>query len=186
VEGGEARALLRKLLREHAVLRGDFVLSSGQRSNYYFDARRVTLSAAGAGLVGRVLFEALQDLEVDAVAGLAVGADPIVASVAVVAGLAGCSLDGIIVRKDAKAHGVGGRIVGPWRAGLRVAVVDDTLTTGSSLLTAARAIEEAGGRVRGAYVLVDREEGGREAVEAAGYSCHAVFSRSEVLGDEMH
>ena len=179
----EALHALRALLRRQAVLRGDFVLASGRRSDFYLDARIVTLSSSGAWLVGRTFNECLAGHPVDAVAGLAIGADPIVAAIATFAGFAGRELDGLIVRKDRKEHGTGRRIEGPWRDGLRVAVVDDTLTTGASSLEAARAIEDAGGTVEGVYALIDREAGAREAIRAAGYSFCALFTAVELLAE---
>lgn len=174
---------LRLLLRRHAVLRGDFVLSSGQRSPYYLDARLVTLSSAGAWLVGRAFEECLAGHDVDAVAGLAIGADPIVAAIAAYAGSVGRALDGLIVRKERKEHGAGRLIEGPWRAGLRVAIVDDTLTTGASSLQAAGVVSEAGGSVEGVYALIDREQGARAAIEAAGYAFTALFTARELLDE---
>lgn len=179
----DARSQLLELLRDHAVLRGDFVLSSGLRSPYYLDARLVTLSARGAPLVGQVFLDALPLPDIDAVAGLAIGADPIVTAVAAVSGIKGLAIDGLIVRKQAKEHGAGRRIEGPWREGIRVAVVDDTLTTGGSSLEAARAVEDAGGQVRGVYALIDRGQGAADAVAAAGYTFTAVFTAAEVLRD---
>jgi orotate phosphoribosyltransferase len=170
------------LLRRDAVLRGDFVLASGRRSDYYLDARLVTLSAAGAWLVGQVFVERLQGEGVNAVAGLAIGADPIVAAIATCAGSLGLHIDGFIVRKERKEHGAGRRIEGPWRDGLRVAIVDDTLTTGASSLEAARAAEEEGASIEGVYALIDREQGAREAIEHAGYSFNAFFTAHELLG----
>jgi orotate phosphoribosyltransferase len=169
------------LLRRRAVLRGDFVLTSGQRSEFYLDARIVTLSSEGAWLVGQAFADCLDGHEVDAVAGLAIGADPIVAAIATYAGSIGRPLDGLIVRKERKEHGAGRRIEGPWRDGLRVAVVDDTLTTGASSLEAARAVQEAGGSVEGVYALIDREQGARRAIESAGYSFSALFTADELL-----
>jgi orotate phosphoribosyltransferase len=168
------------LLRQKAVLHGDFVLSSGQRSNVYLDARRVTLSAEGSVLVGRVFLDALGGAGAEAIAGLTLGADPIVAAIALMSGLDGLALDGLIVRKERKEHGAGRRIEGPWRPGLRVAVVDDTLTTGASSLSAARAVEEEGGHVCGVYALIDREQGARQAIERAGYAFHAIFTAAEL------
>ena len=181
MNGAEARARLLSLLRERALLRGDFVLSSGRHSSYYLDARIVTLSAEGSGLVGTVFLDALAGAGVQAAAGLTMGADPIVSAIAVVAGLHGDARDGLIIRKEPKSHGVGRQIEGPWREGLRVAVVDDTLTTGASCLTAARALAEAGGVVAGVYALIDREEGAREAIEAAGYQYHPIFHAHEIV-----
>ncbi len=172
---------LRGLLRREAVLRGDFVLSSGQHSDYYLDARLVTLSSAGAWLVGQAFLERFHDHEVSGVAGLAIGADPIVAAIATCAGSLGRHLDGFIVRKERKEHGAGRRIEGPWRDGLRIAIVDDTLTTGASSLEAARAVEEAGASIEGVYALIDREQGARAAIEAAGYSFASLFTASELL-----
>jgi orotate phosphoribosyltransferase len=176
-----ARSRLLEILRRRAVLRGDFLLSSGQHSTYYIDARQVTLSSEGSYLVAELFLRYWTSDQLDAVAGLAVGADPIVAAIATVAGLTGRSIDGVIVRKDAKAHGTGGRLVGPWSEGMRVAVVDDTFTTGASALVTARAIEEAGGHVVGVYALIDREQGAREAIEANGYSFTAIFRAKELL-----
>jgi orotate phosphoribosyltransferase len=172
---------LKMLLRRRAVLRGDFVLSSGRHSEFYLDARIVTLSSEGAWLVGQVFTACLNEHGVDAVAGLAIGADPIVAAIATFAGSIGRPLDGLIVRKERKEHGAGRRIEGPWREGLRVAIVDDTLTTGASSLEAARAVQEAGGTVEGVYALIDREQGARRAIESAGYSFSAIFTAGELL-----
>ena len=184
MDPGQARARLLALLRECAVLHGDFVLSSGQRSSVYLDARLVTLSAAGSSLVGLVFLDALRDSGAEGVAGLTLGADPIVSAIAVMAGLSGNTLDGLVVRKGPKEHGLARRIEGPWRAGLRVAIVEDTLTTGASSLEAAQAVREAGGHICGIYGLIDREQGAREAIEAAGYSFHAIFTASEVMRRE--
>lgn len=179
-----ARSALLRLLRSHALLRGDFVLASGQRSSYYLDARLVTLSSEGSRLVGEAFFETLQGADVHAVAGLTLGADPIVTAIAVVSGPRGTPIDGLIVRKEQKSHGTGKRIEGPWREGLRVAIVEDTMTTGASALEAAAAVVEAGGEICGVYGLVDRRQGARDAVEAAGYAFHALLTIEEVLGDE--
>jgi orotate phosphoribosyltransferase len=163
------------------VLRGSFVLSSGQTSDYYLDARLVTLSASGSCLVGELFFQVLPVASIGAVAGLTVGADPIVSSIATVAGLRGVGLDGLIVRKQAKNHGAARRIEGPWSDGIRVSIVDDTLTTGASALVAAEAIKQEGGIVDGIFALIDREQGARQAIESAGYSFTALFTANELL-----
>jgi orotate phosphoribosyltransferase len=180
---GDVRARLLTILRERALLRGEFVLSSGARSSYYLDARLVTLSSAGSPLVGKVFLDALPPSGIDGVAGLTVGADPIVTAIALTAGLAGRNLDAFIVRKQRKEHGAGRLIEGPWKEGVRVAVVDDTLTTGASSLEAAQAVEEAGGHVAGIYALIDREQGARSAIERAGYPFTALFTASEVQSE---
>lgn len=182
-EGAHSRLLWE--LREHAVLHGEFVLSSGARSTYYLDARRVTLSATGAALVGELFLDALAETGISGVAGLTLGADPIVSAIVTLAGTRDMRLDGFLVRKEAKGHGTARRIEGPWRPGLRVAVVDDTLTTGSSSLAAAAAVEEAGSEVTGIYALIDREQGAREALAAAGYKLTVLFTARELLGHDM-
>lgn len=176
-----ARRDLLPILRREAVLRGDFVLSSGARSSYYIDARRVTLSSAGAALIGVVVLDLALAMGAEAVAGLTLGADPIVASVATVAGLTDKRMDALIVRKAAKAHGTGRRTEGPWTDGVAVAIVDDTFTTGTSALEAASAVLNQGGKIAGVIALIDREQGARQAVEAAGYRFERVFSADDVL-----
>lgn len=185
VAGDDARARLLSLLHNQAVLRGDFVLSSGVRSPYYLDARLVTLSARGASLVAEVFLDSLPLSMIDAVAGLTVGADPIVVAIATLSGVSETAIDALIVRKQPKGHGAGRRIEGPWHEGIRVAIVDDTLTTGASSLEAAHAVEEAGGEVRGVFALIDRGEGARDAVEGAGYRFSAIFTADEVLRDPV-
>lgn len=178
---GDPRGALLQLLRRDAVLRGDFVLSSGQRSSYYLDARRVTLSAVAAPLVGLLFLREIQDLRVDAVAGLTLGADPIVSAVATISGQRDHPIDGLIVRKAAKEHGAGRRIEGPWREGMRVVVVEDTMTTGASALEAAAAVCDAGGKVLAVWGLIDRKAGAKEAIEAAGYVFGTIYSVDELL-----
>ncbi len=176
---------LRRLLRAHAVLRGDFVLSSGRRSNVYLDGRLVTLSARGAVLVGQSFLEALGSSNVEGVAGLTLGADPIVSAIAAVSGFQGGTVDGLIIRKQAKQHGAGRRIEGPFRADMRVAIVDDTLTTGASALEAAEVVRAAGARIVRIWAMIDREEGAREAVSVAGYEFDRLFTSAELLDDEQ-
>jgi orotate phosphoribosyltransferase len=176
----DARLRLKQILRERAVMWGDFTLSSGQRSDFYLDARLVTLSADGSGLVGQVLLAELKDSGAQAVAGLAIGADPVVASIAVVSGLSGDPVDGLIVRKEAKSHGTGRRVEGPLQPGMKVAIVEDTVTTGASCLAAAKAVEAEGGTIVGVYALIDRDQGAAEMFQAEGYAYRAVFTNSEL------
>jgi orotate phosphoribosyltransferase len=176
----DARRKLKQILRDRAVLKGDFVLSSGQHSNYYLDARLVTLSAVGSGLVGQVMLHEIKDSGAQAVAGPAIGADPVVASIAVVSGLAGQPIDGLIVRKVAKSHGTGRRVEGPLRRGMKVAIVEDTVTTGQSCLAAAKAVEEEGGTIVGVYALIDRNQGAAELFQSEGYPYRPVFTNSDL------
>jgi orotate phosphoribosyltransferase len=179
------RTRLLALLRDHALTRESVVLSSGKRSSYYLDARQVLLDPEGAELAGRLAHAALATAEPSAVGGLTLGADPLVCAISAAAWARGQRWTGFFVRKEAKRHGLQQWIEGPFiEEGTPVAVVDDVLTTGGSLLTALHSARKAGGVVRAALVVVDRGEGGREAVEAelAGAPLTALFTAEEILG----
>ncbi len=177
------RERLRDLLLERSLRRGDFTLASGKRSNYYIDARPTTMSGRGQILIGRLGLEMLdrEGWRPAAVGGLTLGADPVAYAIAHAAALAGRDIDGFTVRKQAKEHGTGRRIEGSFRAGMDVVVVEDVVTTGDSALRAIAAVEEEGGRVMGVLAIVDREEGGRERIEEAGYPLAALFTASQLL-----
>ncbi len=164
---------LLRVIRDRAVVHGDFVLSSGQRATWYIDLRRVLLSGQAAPLAGRVMLAATADLSYDAVGGLTLGADPVAAAMLHAAAGQGRILDAFIVRKAEKAHGLQRRIEGPDVAGRRVLAVEDTSTTGASVLTAVEALREAGADVAGVAVLVER--GARERVSLAGLPFRAVY-----------
>jgi orotate phosphoribosyltransferase len=151
------------LIRDKAVVRGDFVLSSGRHANWYIDLRRILLSGSSAPLAGRVMLSATADLDYDAVGGLTLGADPLAAAMMHAAASQGRALDAFVVRKSEKAHGLQRRIEGPDVAGRRVLAVEDTSTTGSSVLTAVDALLAAGAQLAGVAVLVDRGAGPRIA-----------------------
>lgn len=177
---------LRTLLKERALGFGEITLSSGKKSHYYVDGRLVTLSAEGAYVVGKTLLEELRGEEVDAIGGPTMGADPIAAAVAVLSQEQGNPISAFIVRKEPKKHGRARWIEGPPLApGARVVVVDDTATTGASLVKAAEAVEEAGAKVVRIITLVDRQEGAREAIEARGYRFTPLFTPADlgVMGD---
>jgi orotate phosphoribosyltransferase len=161
-----------------AVVHGRVVLSSGREADYYVDLRRVTLSGAAAPLVGRVLLELTSDLEYDAVGGLTLGADPVAVAMLHAAAASGRSLDAFVVRKEGKAHGLQRRIEGPDVAGRRVLAVEDTSTTGRSVLTAVEALREAGAEVVGVAVIVER--GAADAVAAAGLDYRAAYSANDL------
>ena len=164
---------LRRAIEENAVVRGDFVLSSGQHASWYIDLRRILLSGASAPLAGRVMLAATADLDYDAVGGLTLGADPVATAMMHAAAGQGRKLDAFVVRKSEKAHGLQRRIEGPDVAGRRVLTVEDTSTTGGSVLTAVGALREAGALVTGVAVLVDR--GARDRVTAAGLPFRAAY-----------
>jgi orotate phosphoribosyltransferase len=173
------RRELHDLLADRAFTFGDFVLTSGRRSDFYFNGKQVTLEGRGLHLVSRLILERCRELRIDAIGGLTLGADPIVAGVAALSGEA-APLRAFIVRKRSKEHGTASLIEGPpLRAADRVMVVDDVITTGGSLLQAVDALRDLQVEVVEALAVVDRQEGGREAIEARGLRVHALFVRSE-------
>jgi orotate phosphoribosyltransferase len=165
-------------IRAEAVVHGDFVLSSGQRASFYVDLRRVLLAGRYAPLAGRVLLAATADLAYEAVGGLTMGADPVATAMMHAAAGQGRILDAFVVRKGGKAHGLQRRIEGPDVAGRRVLAVEDTSTTGASVLTAVEALREAGAEIAGVAVLVDR--GARERITALGLPYRAAFEKSDL------
>jgi orotate phosphoribosyltransferase len=173
---------LRRLLLERSVRRGDFVLASGQRSSYYIDCRLTTMSAEGMVLIGRLGLAAVRAAEwrPHAIGGLTMGADPVAYAVAAASFGSDLVIDAFSVRKEAKAHGTGRQIEGNFRAGAGVVVVEDVITTGGSAQKAISAVETAGGRVLGVLAVVDREQGGREALEAGGVAVVALTTASEL------
>jgi orotate phosphoribosyltransferase len=183
-------AALKSLLLEKSVRTGTFTLASGKESDLYIDCRMTAMDAFGANLVGQVGWAAVrakiqsEGLQIDAIGGMTLGADPI--SLAV--GMTSASsqpdeaLQVFTVRKEPKGHGRGKQIEGNFASGNTVIVVDDVITTGGSTLKAIDAIEREGGKVAFALVLVDREEGGRQAIEARGIPVVSLYSRSSLLG----
>jgi orotate phosphoribosyltransferase len=168
------RAALLAEITGKAVVRGRVVLSSGREADWYVDLRRVTLDGRAAPLVGRAMLAATADLEYDAVGGLTLGADPVATAMLHAAAAAGRPLDAFVVRKEGKAHGLQRRIEGPDVAGRRVLAVEDTSTTGGSVLTAVEALREARAEVVAVAVVVER--GAADAVAAAGLPYRWVFS----------
>ena len=169
---------LLQAIRAKAVLHGDFTLSSGQRATWYIDLRRILLDGAVAPLAGRVLLDATDDLDFQAVGGLTLGADPVALAMLHAAACRGRALDAFVVRKSEKQHGLQRRIEGPDVAGRRVLAVEDTSTTGNSVLTAVEALLEAGADVVGVAVLVER--GARQRVEQRGLPYRAVYELADI------
>lgn len=172
------RDLLLAGIKEKAVLHGDFVLSSGQRATSYVDLRRVTMDGRLALLAGRVLLEATSDLPYEAVGGLTLGADPVAYAMMAAAANRGTPVDAFVVRKADKAHGTQRRIEGPEVAGRKVLAVEDTSTTGESVLTAVDALQAAGAEVVGVAVLVER--GARPKIAERGLPYRAVFELADL------
>jgi len=167
---------LRRLLLARSVRHGDFVLASGRRSTYYIDARLTTMSAEGQVLIGRAGLSAIRSAgwAPRAIGGLTMGADPVAYAVAAASVAAPPVIDAFSVRKEAKGHGTKRRIEGNFAAGMPVVIAEDVITSGGSALQAIRAVEEEGGVVAGVLAVVDRGEGGRGAIEAAGYGVVAL------------
>jgi orotate phosphoribosyltransferase len=190
VKSANPREELQQLLREKSVCLGSFTLASGMQSDFYVDARLTTLDPRGAQLIGQVGWELMKKNVtvvggyVDAVGGLTMGADPIALSIALAAisDRPSVTVQAFVVRKNVKAHGRQKLIEGNFERGQSVVVIDDVITTGGSTLQAIEAVENAGGKVAFVLVLVDREEGGRQAIEQRGYKVVPLFTRTELVG----
>lgn len=166
-------------------MRESVVLASGKRSSFYFDARQVLLDPEGAELAGRIGYETLRRHDLAAVGGPSVAADPLVCAISAAAWAESVRWTGFFVRKEAKKYGLQNWIEGPFlEEGTPVAVVDDTLTSGGSVIGAIEKARQAGAVVVAALVVIDREEGGRQAIEAVlgGAPLYALFGASELLG----
>jgi orotate phosphoribosyltransferase len=176
------RALL-DLLATRSTRRGSFTLSSGRQSSLYIDARLTTMSPDGLALIGPLGLATLRSTgwPVAAVGGLTLGADPVAYAISYASAATSAPLRAFTVRKEAKAHGTGKLIEGPYHEGDVVAIVEDVITTGASALRAADAVRAAGGAVAGVIAVVDREEGGREALERAGLDVVSLTRASEIV-----
>lgn len=165
----DAARLLELALERGAIKYGDFTLSSGKRSSYYFDGRLLSLDPAGAELIARLLLPEVQAAGASSIGGTTLGADPIVAAAALASVNRPPPVSGFIVRKESKEHGMQQQIEGPLRPGSRVAIVDDVCTTGGSLFHAIAAAEAVGCQVALTAAVLDRREGGSEELRRRGY-----------------
>ena len=172
------REALRQQIVDKAVVHGRVTLSSGREADYYVDLRRVTLDAEAAPLIGRVMRDLTADWDYAAVGGLTLGADPVATAMLHASAARGERIDAFVVRKEGKAHGLQRRIEGPDVAGRRVLAVEDTSTTGSSVMAAVDALREAGAEIVGVAVIVDRGAG--DAVRAAGLDYRAAYSLADL------
>lgn len=181
------RERLKEILLEKSYRKGTFTLTSGKKSDFYIDGKQTTLAAEGAYLCGKLLYELLQknDRKIDAVGGMTLGADPLVTAVSIASFAADEPIPAFIVRKEAKGHGTGNYIEGlsnlPENA--CVALVEDVVTTGGTLLKTIERVEAAGFSVGLVTTLVERQEGGTEALAKAGYPLEAIFTREELLAE---
>lgn len=183
--GSTPRDRLRDLIADLAVVHGEVTLASGATAQYYVDLRRVTLHHEAAPLVGHLMLDMLEEAglgtaEIDAVGGLTLGADPVATALMHAAASRGQDLDAFVVRKEGKAHGLQRRIEGPDVAGRRVVAVEDTSTTGGSVMTAVEALREAGAHVVGVAVIADRATGARERIEAEGLPYLSLFGLADL------
>ena len=172
-----------ELLATRSARLGEFTLASGARSDLYIDARMTAMSPEGLALIGPLGLDALTNTgwTPDSVGGLTLGADPVSYSIAYASALAGKPIRAFTVRKEAKTHGTGKLIEGPFLQSDRVVVIEDVITTGGSALKAIEAVRNAGAMVIGVLSLVDREEGGRERIEAAGYHVRSLAKAAEIV-----
>ena len=171
------------LLAERSARRGRFTLASGKQSDFYIDARLTTMSPEGLSIIGSLALSTLRESgwKVDAVGGLTLGADPISYAISYASAASGHPLRAFTVRKEPKAHGTGKLLEGPIREGDRVAVIEDVITTGGSALRAIEAVRSAKASVVGVLALVDREEGGRQAIEKAGVSVISLVTVNQII-----
>lgn len=177
------RQRLIKLLCERSVKTGRFTLASGKISDFYVDARITTMSPEGLALIGPLAIQIFKSArwELDAVGGLTLGADPIAYAISYASNLTPPLLRAFTIRKEPKTHGTSKLIEGAFQQGDRVVVVEDVITTGQSALKAIDAVAAAGAQIAGVFALVDREEGGRDAIENAGYEVISVTRRQELI-----
>lgn len=183
--GATPREQLRALIMDLAVVHGRITLASGKEADYYVDLRRITLHHRAAPLVGHVLLDHLEvegygPADVDAVGGLTLGADPVATALLHAAASRGLDLDAFVVRKESKAHGLQRRVEGPDVAGRRVVAVEDTSTTGGSVLTAVQALREAGADVVAVAVIVDRDTGARERIAEQGLPYLSLYGLADL------
>jgi orotate phosphoribosyltransferase len=170
------RAALLKLIQDRALRFGDFTLASGKKATYYLDCRQITLDALGAVLIGSGMLDLLRPRLPQLVGGMAIGADPITASILTLAGMENIPLRGVMVRKEPKGHGLGKHVEGPYAAGEELVIVEDVVTTGGSSLRAIEHCESVGLKVRRVLAIIDRLEGGREAFAEKGYELTTLFT----------
>jgi orotate phosphoribosyltransferase len=170
------RQALLDLIKQQALKFGDFTLASGKKASFYLDCRQVTLDAQGAKLIGEGMIELMAGNMPDLVGGMAIGADPITASILTLAGINNIPLRGVMVRKEPKGHGLGKHVEGPYREGERLVIVEDVVTTGGSSLKAIEHCEAVGLKVERVLAIIDRMEGGREAFAQRGYELTTLFT----------
>jgi orotate phosphoribosyltransferase len=179
----EMKRRLAQLLLEKSYREGEFTLSSGRKTDYYFDCRQTALHPEGAWLIGKLFADMIRDIPAAAVGGMTLGADPLVTATSIAAWRQGRTLAGLLVRKEAKGHGAKQYIEGLANVapGDRVIILEDVVTTGAAVLKACQRAQEAGLTIAAVCAILDREEGGREAIGAAGFTLQSLFTRPELV-----
>lgn len=179
----ERKRRLAVLLKEKSYREGNFTLTSGKKSDYYFDCRVTALSAEGSWLIGNLFNDMVTDLAIQGFGGMTLGADPLVSAATVISWERGRPMAGLLVRKQAKSHGMGQFVegLGNFAKGDQVAMLEDVVTTGGSLLTACERVRDCGLNIAAVCAILDRREGGAEALAAAGYNLLALYTRQELL-----
>lgn len=175
------REELRELLKKHSILKGDFTLSSGRKSDYYINGKMTTLHSRGLYLAAKLILDALENEEFEAFAGPTIGADPLIGALLTLSSQRGMSKNGLLIRKESKGHGTRNLVEGRLEQGTRVVLLEDVSTTGGSLLKAAGSITAGGGKIVCISTLVDREEGASQRIAQAGFLFKPLFSVSELL-----
>jgi orotate phosphoribosyltransferase len=177
------RARLARLLLAKSYIEGEVVLTSGKKSDYYFDCKQTALHPEGAFLIGSLFFEMLRDQDLAGVGGMTLGADPLVTAVSLVSYTQHKPLPGFIVRKTSKGHGTKQFLEGlaNFNTGDRVALLEDVVTTGGTLVTACKRVADAGLTISGVYCVLDREEGGAENLASGGFDLQSIFTRKALL-----
>lgn len=177
------RIRLAKLLMDRSYIEGEVTLTSGKKSDYYFDCKQTALHAEGGYLIGKLFLDMLKDSGVAGVGGMTLGADPLVSAVSVVSFIEDCPLPAFIIRKKSKGHGTNQYLEGMknFTPGDTVALLEDVVTTGGTLVTAAQRVRDAGFEIAAVLTVLDREEGGRQALADAGLELKSIFTRSELV-----
>jgi orotate phosphoribosyltransferase len=177
----DARQQLIDYISADAVFHGDFTLTSGKKATYYVDLRKVSLDHRVAPLIGQVMIDLIGEVpDVFAVGGMTMGADPVAAAILHQGAARGLSYDAFVVRKEPKDHGRGKQVEGPDLEGKRVIVLEDTSTTGGSPLKAIEALKKVGAEIAAVAVVVDRDTGARQVIEAAGYPYYAAIGLDDL------
>lgn len=179
----DLKAKLARHLMALSYAQGEVTLTSGRKSDYYFDCKQTALHPEGGYLIGKLFLELLKGSGAQGVAGMTLGADPLVAAVSVLSHLEGCPLPGMIIRKASKGHGTNQYLEGlkNFQPGATVALLEDVVTTGGTLKTSAERLRAAGFSVGSVLCVLDREEGGRELLSQAGLDLTPIFTRNELL-----